>query len=273
MTRFALDTDLDPDAGLRRVGIAEFERAQAALSLGTATGVHEMRKSCKRLRALARLLRDLGPALAGPATDLNARLRAAAQALSPLREARVAADIFGRLACPPAVDTAAWARLGATLEQEAAAEPQGLRLRALAATELRQAQDQFENLPLDGVHARQLRRALRRSIRRCERSYRLARRQPRAEHLHDWRKQIKRLGYQLDLLDRRAPTLPGGKRLKGLGEKLGEHHDLHALEQCLQQDPDRYGGELLLWRLHDMLRPRSERLQQQVLALGAKLYG
>lgn len=275
MSRFALDPDLEPAAALLSAARAETERAQQWLARGDASGIHEMRKSCKRLRALARLLRDAHTDLDAPGQALNAWLRAAADAVGGLRNAEVAVQSFAALQRPADIGADAWTQLGAQLQAERKHLGTTARARqAEAASALQRTAQLLAELKLPALRPADLRQAAQRMRKRCRRAYRAAQADPRPLCLHEWRKKAKRLGYQLDLLDGYAPDdKPSAKALKPLGEVLGEHHDLHALELCLQAQPDRHGGELLLWRLHELLQAHARPLERRALALGEELFG
>lgn len=273
MKRFVLDPQLEPADALRAAAFAEAERAQRSLQRGQARDVHETRKSCKRLRALARLLRDAHEDLELPGEALNAWLRAAASAVAPLRNTDVALRTFAALHCPDDVAAEAWAHIGAQLQAEydqAAEAASGYRDEATTA--LQRATELLAALHLPELRPRDLEQAAQRAVKRGRKTYRTAQADPRPALLHEWRTKVKRLAYQLELLGEGAPDFPQ-RELKALGEALGEHHDLHALEEGLQADPDRYGGEMLLWRVHERLQQRARPLEQRALTLGEKLFG
>jgi len=113
-------------------------------------------------------------------------------------------------------------------------------------------------------------KGLARSYRRCRKQWQAIRRWPDRESLHRWRRSVKQLQYQLQLL------VPGQHeryqaRVRQLGKLLGELHDLHDLElwqvQCARW----------LWleeRLHiqQLIRQRESELMAQIMALGKRLY-
>lgn len=108
------------------------------------------------------------------------------------------------------------------------------------------------------------------SYKRCRKQWRSIRRWPEREALHRWRRSVKQLQYQLQML------VPGQHqryqvRIKRLGQLLGQLHDLHDLElwqtQCARW----------LWldeRLHmvERIRQRESELMAQIMALGKRLY-
>src|SRR5680860_719066 len=93
---------LDPGAPIpdevRRLAAEELERAVAALEdperLGLAASVHDARKRCKKVRGLLRLVR---PGLGKEYRRADRRVRDAAGAISPLRDAHATLGTFDGL--------------------------------------------------------------------------------------------------------------------------------------------------------------------------------
>lgn len=234
MKRAAPDPALPPATALRLAALQELERAQTALGRGDARGVHQTRKSIKRLRAYTRLLRDLPlPAAADrSAQALNALLRATAHALEESREATVALDTFGRLKRPVSIRAADWRALGQRLRRKAETRRKPTR-RVLdtAGAQLEQARETIAALPDSKLKPADLRRGLRKSCKRARKAFRELT-SGNAEALHEWRKRAKRLEAIQALLD---PLLDAqaveARSLDELTELLGLHHDLHVLPQ------------------------------------------
>src|SRR5262249_28703068 len=97
--------------------------------------------------------------------------------------------------------------------------------------------------------------------------------EPAAEKLHECRKRIKDLRYQLE---RRAPARPRVlNRLAGLAHRLtdalGEDRDLFLLEQFLSDEPRREGAVEALNALTGPLSRRRADLQRSAFDLGHRL--
>jgi len=268
MTRYALDPDLSLAAAQRTAALAETERALAALRRGDARGVHEMRKSCKRLRAWTRLLRDVDETAAARAGQIDRLLRSAAHTLGAAREAVVAAETFAALPRPASISSRAWTQLRRRLRDEARrrGSPSPV-LVARAARALEAAQRQIGRLRLQDLPARELKKGLRHSRRRADKRFRAAG-EGDAGLLHEWRKATKRLAYQQDLLQARLGRQPPAPRkLDELNELLGQHHDLHLLEQRLLQE------KLQDSDVPTLLRRQARALEKRIRKRGAKLFG
>ena len=129
----------------------------------------------------------------------------------------------------------------------------------------------FEDWPLEKLVWRDVRRGLRRTYRQGREAFAGVRLHPTDAALHEWRKRVKNLFYQLTLLDRLTSNT--GRRLartlQDLGERLGDDHDLALLSsQARKTLPDGTGKESLL----RFLAARRLRLQRTALKLGGDCY-
>lgn len=261
---FRLDRRLAPPRAVRRVALAQLDFAAAGLSRGGARAVHEARKTCKRLRALLRLLR---PQLGAAYRVENALLRDAGRALSQHRDAAVRAQTARALATRDRV-LRPLARLlrAASPRGDAGALTEARRL--LAAQRAR-----VVPWPVEGASLGSLMAGLLHGYRGARASYRRARRAPTAAALHEWRKQVKYHGYQGELLATLWPALARRARdLDRLGEQLGWHHDLELLAQTLRGDDAALRNSALVPRARHAIAAAQARAAQRSLALGARLF-
>ncbi len=225
--RFRLDESLTQGIGR----IARHETTAAALFVETLSvdpdrSVHEIRKHCKRLRGMARLVRDV----VGPAEyhRVNRGLRDMARMFADARDSRVRLDTLDALRADhelppdfaPELDAV---RLG--LSEDHARQTEMLAnsplVRESALIALAQASRRFQGweVPQD---ASSLGGGLTRMYTRGARRRAEAGTTDRAEVYHDWRKRAKYLRYGLELLGPAWPSV------------LGAHEDeLHALTDLL----------------------------------------
>jgi CHAD domain-containing protein len=225
----------DFEDGVRRVILEQLDEMRGA-SKDEANVVHDLRLACKKIRAWLRLLRD---ALGNDAFAHENRIfRDLARRLSAQRDADVlhesveslraafpgeahADDIFAaRNALPGASEdnhdlAGVLAEVGAIVED---------------------ARQRIAELPLQrGGRVKPLKRAYRKSCRREKTARRAARQEKTPDSLHEWRKQVKALYYQIQLVRDVWPRRVGrlDARLKNLAKVLGDHHDLAVLDEQL----------------------------------------
>lgn len=202
--------------------------------------VHEARKASKRARAVGRLVRPLvdGSIRVG----LDHAFRDAARLLGPLRDADVARKNLGEHAPP---------------------RPDGEGIGKAAVAAYRLARTRAEALELDSASHDHLLQGLAASWRGA----RSATKQARAgdpESFHEWRKAVKRLYYQVQLVDALQPAVLGGlaSQLDVLQESLGDHHDTVVGVQLAAPDAPGVAE----------LQARRQQLEAETLPLGRWLF-
>jgi CHAD domain-containing protein len=314
--QFALLPREPPVEGLRRMALGQLDTAIELLDRRGASppdekAVHETRKALKRLRALVRMLRrQLGePAFARE----SAALRDAGRRLARTRDTEVlVATLDALLKRHPRRlgRRRGLARLREALvaEREAAAARAlgDVAMRAEVLDELRAIRRRVSGWPLGGhgdIDA--LEKGLARIYRQGRKRYRRAAsgKGNRGRALHEWRKRVKDLRYAAEMLDLRVPSerLVAGhgsrrhgrgrrhaearlvrrlaRRADGLGEMLGEEHDLALLADRIRAQGGRGGGggQARLSRrnrkvLLTLIARRRRKLRAQTLGEGARLY-
>ena len=92
---------------------------------------------------------------------------------------------------------------------------------------------------------------------------------PTSEHLHEWRKRVKDLWYQQQLLEALWPEVmkAQAKEAKKLSKQLGEDHDLAVLTDVLRSDPSLDGDELL-----PLIAKRRKQLLKRMRKRGRRVY-
>jgi CHAD domain-containing protein len=245
---YRLEPGEEPAAALRRIAGEQLDRAVAQLAddeRDPHETIHDVRKRCKKVRGLLRLVRPAFPAYA----DENAALRDAARRVSALRDAAALVETCDALA----------ARLG----EEARASPLAA-LRAqlverrdefLAKTDLELCfEEVHEDLAAAAARADDWSLAdegfapvgdgLARTYRRARTAMERALRTPTDEALHEWRKRVKYHRYHLRLLRELWPPLVDPRRdaARLLSDRLGDDHDLAVLRRVLVDESERFGS-------------------------------
>ena len=94
------------------------------------------------------------------------------------------------------------------------------------------------------------------------------------ENLHEWRKQVKYLWHQLQVL---GPTWPElmeelGNQAHQLADHLGDDHDLAVLRELVVREGAQWAAPGTLMRLLDLIDVRRGELQHAAAQLGQRLY-
>jgi CHAD domain-containing protein len=233
--------------------------------------IHSARKAIKKERTLLRLMR--GSLARGDRRHENAALRQAARRLSGARDAEVMIQTLDGLAdryvgqVPHHEFAALRERLqdGASGGADAAAAAQ-------AATELRASRERIAAWKLDRGGWAAVEPGLRHSYERGITAFALARADPSDERLHDWRKRVKDLWYDLRLLEEVCgPSVRGqAKDAHALADLLGDDHDLAVLRDRLVGIAGGVAADVDA--VLALLDHRRSQLQAQATALGERVY-
>jgi CHAD domain-containing protein len=115
---------------------------------------------------------------------------------------------------------------------------------------------------------------LQETCRQARAAFREAAADPSVAKLHEWRKQVKYLRYQFEVL---RPLWP--ERMEELateadrmGDLLGDDHDLAVLRQLLTRDPQPIAGDGEREALLALIDRRRAELGQEVLLLGERFF-
>jgi len=225
-----------------------------------AEAVHEFRKSLRRADAVVALLR---PALGKKASrGLTRRLRDVFRTTGAVRDAEI---LVAALAAMPRSDEEEAGRRSLESELEtrrahALREAPAILEKAVAG--LPRVTAAFEVLLDPDVGAHELESGLARSRRRERAALERARQSGASEDLHRWRKRIKELRYELELLaSTGSPELEERERaLADLARRLGSVTDAIALASAIERRRDESGlveTPVLLEKLRERIRQES----------------
>lgn len=270
-------------AGIRRVADGRAADAldllRAAEGESLAEGVHEARKSLKKLRSVLRLVR---PRIGDGIYRLeNGRFGDAGRVLSDLRDADAIGEAVDALRerfagelDPRAIDPLAQA-LGEDRRRSrpAAGGPPPEVGRAIAMIEAGRAG--IARWPLERNGFGLVRPGLHRAYARGRKRMTAVTRRPGDdEAVHEWRKRVKDLWYMAALLERSFPALVGATadQAHELSSLLGDHHDLSVLGERVRDDPGLLGAAMPAPTLLDLIERRQTELLEEALPLGRRLY-
>jgi|HubBroStandDraft_1064217.scaffolds.fasta_scaffold01080_14 CHAD domain-containing protein len=267
-------------AGIRRVVHEEIEAAVRHLSgQGAASrdeAIHETRRSVKKIRGVLRLMQ---PELGGIYRLENVHFRDIGRQLSQFRDAGAMVETFDTLRPKyhGEVDGRTLARMRRHLmARKEHTEKQaniGEVLSGMAAVLLQSAaRVSAWPLSVDGFPA--IAPGLEATFRRAQKAMARARRHPRPENYHAWRKRVKEHWYHIRLLE--SLWTPGirayEKSLKDLETFLGEDHNLVVLHEKVLADPESYGKQAEIAQFVQPIGKYHEELRDRAFALGERLY-
>ncbi len=229
-------SDTSVQDGLRRIACDQIDKAIRESHSGDGEAVHDVRKRCKKLRGLLRLVR---PAMPDYAKE-NAAVRDIACAFAALRDAEVMVGTYDRLAqhYEDQIDRNAVSfvrrQLTMTLNAVRGDADLGEKLASTreALLETRHRAEQWKT-DRDGFAA--IEGGLAKTYKRARSAMERAAKRPSGARFHDWRKRVKYNRYHAQLL---SPVWPGMMAAHvdladELGDVLGEQHDLVVFRERL----------------------------------------
>jgi CYTH domain-containing protein/CHAD domain-containing protein len=268
--------------GIRRIVCGQIDAAIDDLVAGAledpGEAVHACRKRFKRVRAIARLVRDeLG-------TDAyrreNAAFRELGLVLSGARDSQVLMETLEALCVRYAreVPSEAFVGLRVALADDRQAAEQHLRedatARAPIIAELRAARKRVVawRFRHDAVSA--LAPGFERIYRRGRRAFFAARKDPADESFHELRKRSKDLWHAAQVLRPAAPKMMKAlaDRAHRLSDLVGDDHDLAVLSQQADQRPECLGDEREAALLHALIARRRRQIQREALELAQRIF-
>ncbi|HEY6396163.1 MAG TPA: CHAD domain-containing protein [Solirubrobacteraceae bacterium] len=276
---YRLREDESTRDGLRRCTREELESAIHDLTERVqgdpVEGVHEARKSLKKLRSLLRLARGSMPA--SERRRENSALRDAGRRLSLARDADVKIQALEGIAerfagqFPRTSVDAIRARL-AQERQVARLELTASELPAAVAEELKAALSRVDGWRLRSGGWKAIGLGLRRGYGDGQKAYLTARKKPTVTNLHEWRKRAKDLWYHLRLLEQTAPHTVRAHAQDAhlLTELLGDDHDLAVLHESLLAGRGQVPVDTA--PVLAAIEHRREALQEEAFFLGQRIY-
>src|SRR5947209_2526672 len=221
---------------VRRVAYRRLQPAVEALRLSSGADVddvvHDVRKRCKRVRALLRLVRgEIGDDVYHRE---NRVLRDSARALSAMRDAAVLVHVHDEVVRAGAMPLAGYrmelVERHNDLQRQVLEEGILPNVRERLATVVVRSQ----TWPIGMVEWDVLGAGLKRVYRRGRKAMAAAYEEPSAESFHQWRKRAKYFRHQLSFLHDLWPEVIGGTEnaAHALTDLLGDEHDLAMLRNA-----------------------------------------
>jgi len=265
--------------GLRRIVVEQSEKAAGELSGDNPDideGVHNARKSFKKVRSLLRLVRrDMGRRRY---KKENEWFRDAKNRLSSARDAEAMIETFDGLAerFPSIAECSSLRSVrGALEERRARVVEEAVNLKQVAnstAASLLHVQDRKRRWDLshDGFAA--IRPGLERYYDEGRKAMDEAYRKPTNEHFHEWRKRVKDHWYHCRLLGNIWAEGMSSRidELKRLSDFLGDDHDLAVLCEMLEKQGSDLEGDTAT--IMCLAQRRQGELRAEARVFGERLY-
>ncbi len=268
--RFRSD-DHSVEHAVRRIAREQIDKAATSIEDGEdrSVAIHDVRKRCKKLRGLVRLVRPVFELYA----DENADFREIGRLLGGAREMAVLSDTYAQLAQHfEQIDQQAQFRFKEGLQaQEQAVDPaerlgevrERLRLARARVGDWSLAADGWEAI---GPGLMQTYLRARTALERIGTSHAPSR-------YHELRKRVKYHWHHMRLLRPLHPKeLAARIHLAAeVGDRLGEHHDLAMLGAALRRSPDAFGSAAEVETAQALARRQRIALEEQCLREARRL--
>ena len=277
---FKLKKNESAGAGIRRVAREEIDDALELLEKRDSDPdetVHELRKHFKKIRAIARLVRDE----LGEETYRrdNEAVRGLGRRLAPARDASVRVSALDHLRSTyekefPADGIAPIRkRLDSRLRAAVGRLRRGSTLSAIR-RELDDLRGRVRTWPLPQEGFACLEPGLRRVYRQGRRAEAEAYSSRTDEAFHEWRKRAKDLRYHVELLEPIWAEVMEDleKTLHELTDHLGDDHDFAELRRVLTTSPRLTQGEKGVTTVIELIDRRRSELQAKARPVGARIY-
>ena len=276
---YRLGREEDVGKGVRRMARGRvdvaLENLGTARSEDFATGVHEARKNLKKLRSLLRLVRK-GIAEAHY-REANTSFRDAGRSLSGARDAEVKLLTLAALEerFPGELPEETVDPLRAALEAERPGNASAADLLALERAEqkIRGVRAGIARWQIEGEESL-IAKGVERTYRRGRKTLAKVRKDPTDHNVHEWRKRVKDLWYDLRIVEEADPEAVRARAdlAHDVSDRIGDHHDLAILAEDIGERPEGIGERKSREALIARIGERQSELAEEAIGLGKKLY-
>lgn len=238
--------------------------------------VHEVRKSFKKIRGALRLVRDQIDFY----KEENVFFRDEARRISDVRDAtsviETLDDLYEQYENQLYKNTFNQFRNHLNSRREKLTEEyvkDGDVLKIIE-NQLSDKCEKIDQWPIEIKSFKTLSPSVERVYKRGRKGYKRAKRSRSTKHFHEWRKRVKYLRYQLDLLHRIWPEFLDSweDELHDLSDYLGDDHDLYLLSEEVEKNKDQFSDPESYQLLDSLIKSGRSDLQTNALNLGKRLY-
>lgn len=280
-----LEHNEHPIDGIPRIILEQISDSKDHLSSVTSdedrdVAIHETRKSCKKIRAVMRLIRPAIPA--SQYRSENIYFRDLSRMLAGERDARVAIKTLEKLQSrykkqlnPEIAD-----KIRKTLQSEVDSVTATHQGKTVKDEKVKDAVEQLRtaSVRIDGykwkIKSEHLVEGLTRTYRRGLSEARQAEVSGSDEDLHEWRKRVKYLWHQFKIIKGIWPKViqPLSEEYHRLSDLLGEEHDLTVLGDKIEPIRSQTLSEEEKEVFRALIRQRKQDYRDRIFPLGRKLF-
>lgn len=275
---YKFETTESIQKNLRSVATEELDGCLQALeTMDIHEAVHDIRKRLKKLRALARLLRDeMGEE---NYKSINIYFRDLGQELSPIRDLTAHMETMEaiRARYGKYVYVRFFNNINRELEKERDKMEAALRKEKFfdhIRKKLEKARNELVDWPVNANDILVILPSIKRVYKRGRKALKNSSKNPGKEIFHEWRKRVKYLWYQVLLLQDLWPDLfsTWESEIHELANYLGVDHDLMVLRDKLKDTGLNLKDEAQQEMLHALIGEYSHQLRTQAWVKGELIY-
>jgi CHAD domain-containing protein len=277
---YQIEHDETVQKSIRRIAREQIDKAIGEIDdpeIDRLAAIHQVRKRCKKLRALVRLVR---PALGKTYKRENTCFHDIARDLAIIRDEQSMVEAVERL--QETLRNPERHRFDAVLgelrtRRNMAAASGGQDPEALLAEarkELKKARGRVGRWTLEADGFQAVSGGFRKSYKRGRKAVKRAFKTDDADDFHEWRKRVKYHLHHLKLLRPLWPRVNKAwqKEAKALADILGDDHDLALVDALLEAEGGHLAKDQTRQCLQKTIRTEQERLRSQAWEIGHRLH-
>ena len=278
---YQLEKDESVSDGISRLILEEVTNINNQLTnqnIDHHIGVHEARKSCKKVRAALRIVRDeIGNNLF---KQENIRYRDIARKLALVRDSWVKIEVLDRLTpemtktLPELIIEAFRNHLIQDYDDAVHREKEDMHLVPMIQESIHTSIEVLENLPIQHEGFSAMRSGIHRTYARGRKGLVNSTLVPTPENFHEWRKRVKYLWHQVEILFNIHPDEMAELALKlhTLSDYLGDHHDLVVLRKTVQVYNEDFNEDVETMELVGLIDTKRLDMEFQAIRHGEKIF-
>ena len=278
---YRLKPDESVAAGAKRIVREQIDKAVDEIDdekLDRHETVHQVRKRCKKVRAVLRLIR--GSIDADTYKFENTFYRDAARKLSHIRDTEAMIETFDELVehYEDQIDPGAYDSVREELRrrQDAAVDEDAELDKLLEAfrAKMVEGRDRVSTWSLDADGFPAIAGGIEKTYKRGIKALDGVHGDPSTEQYHEWRKRTKYHWYHTRMLRDAWKEVMQARRdeLSDLSDLLGDEHDLGVFREMIEADAEAFGESTSVQAFVGLLDRRRSELRAEANALGGRIY-